>query len=110
MLSLEESKDLRSPLATTSPPSFPAPTPISTSQSACLRVASSCSTTKRVFPRSVSSLSVSNSRSLSLGWSPIEGSSSTYMTPVSLVPICVARRILCDSPPESVFAFRSKVR
>ena len=66
MLSLEESKVLSGPLATTSPPSFPAPTPISTSQSACRRVASSCSTTKSVFPRSVSSRRVSSSLSLSL--------------------------------------------
>ena len=75
------------PLTTISPPSLPAPGPMSTIQSACLKVASSCSTTMRVLPRSVSSLSVSSSLPLSLGWSPMLGSSRTYITPVSLVPI-----------------------
>ena len=45
-----------------------------------------------------------NSLSISLGCRPIEGSSSTYSTPVKPVPICEANLILCDSPPDRVFA------
>ncbi len=87
MLFLLESSSFNGPLAITSPPSLPAPTPISTNQSAWRNVGSSCSTTKRVFPNSVNSLRVSRRRSLSLGCNPIEGSSKTYITPVNLVPI-----------------------
>ena len=110
MLFLAERRSFSVPLAMTSPPSLPAPTPMSTNQSAWRNVASSCSTTRSVFPNSVNSLRVSRRRSLSLGCKPIEGSSRTYITPVNRVPICVARRILCDSPPESVLARRSSVR
>ena len=87
ILSSLESNSSNSPLTSTFPPSLPAPGPMSTSQSACLRVASSCSTTSKVFPSSVSSLKVSKRRSLSLGCKPILGSSRTYITPVNLVPI-----------------------
>ena len=38
------------------------------------------------------------------------GSSSTYSTPRSREPICVARRMRCASPPESVAAERSRLR
>ncbi len=41
---------------------------------------------------------------------PMEGSSRTYSTPRSLEPICVARRMRCASPPESVAAERSRLR
>ena len=54
------------PFATIWPPSNPAPGPRSQSQSACLNVSSSCSTTKRVLPRSDNSLRVANSLALSL--------------------------------------------
>ena len=40
--------------------------------------------------------------SLSRGCRPIEGSSSTYSTPIRREPIWVARRMRCASPPESV--------
>ena len=37
------------------------------------------------------------------------GSSKIYNTPVSLEPICVAKRMRCASPPESVYAVRDSV-
>jgi hypothetical protein len=49
-------------------------------------------------------------RSLSRWCRPIEGSSSTYITPVRPEPICEARRMRCASPPESVSALRSRLR
>ena len=73
-------------------------------------VASSCSTTIRVFPRSRSRTRVSMSRRLSRWCSPMDGSSSTYRTPVSPEPICVARRIRWASPPARLPAVRSSVR
>jgi hypothetical protein len=50
------------------------------------------------------------SRSLSRWCRPIDGSSSTYITPVSPEPICDASRMRCDSPPDSVSAERSSDR
>ena len=47
---------------------------------------------------------------LSLWCSPIDGSSSTYKTPVSLEPIWVASLIRCASPPDRVPALRASVR
>ena len=47
---------------------------------------------------------------LSRWWSPIDGSSRMYRTPISVVPICVASRIRCASPPDSVTLVRSSVR
>ena len=38
---------------------------------------------------------------------PIDGSSSTYSTPTSADPICVASRMRWASPPDSVAAARS---
>ena len=67
MLSLLDNSSFNLPLTKTFPPSLPAPGPMSTSQSACLRVASSCSTTSNVLPKEVNSLRVSRSLSLSLG-------------------------------------------
>src|SRR6478609_449208 len=57
-----------------------------------------------LLPRSRRCLSVSSRRSLSRWCRPIDGSSSTYITPVSPDPICEARRMRCASPPESVSA------
>ncbi len=65
------------PLCTTWPPCSPAPGPMSTTQSATRMVSSSCSTTMRVLPSSLSRTRVSISRLLSRWWSPIDGSSST---------------------------------
>ena len=83
---------------------------MSTTQSAAAIVSSSCSTTISVFPRSRSRVSVSMSRWLSRWCRPIDGSSSTYSTPVRPDPICVASRIRCASPPASVAAGRSSDR
>ena len=47
-------------------------------------------------------------RALSRWCRPIEGSSSTYITPVRPEPIWLARRMRCASPPESESAERSK--
>ena len=75
------------PSATNQPPCSPAPGPRSTIQSALRIVSSSCSTTRTVLPRSRRPLRVSKSLSLSRGCRPIEGSSSTYKTPINLEPI-----------------------
>ena len=70
--------------------------------SAARMVASSCSTTTTVLPMSRSSLRVLIILILSLGCSPMLGSSSTYSIPMSPEPICVDKRIRCDSPPDRV--------
>ena len=98
------------PSATSSPPCMPAPGPMSTIQSASRMVSSSCSTTMSVLPRSRRRLSVAMSFELSLWCRPMLGSSSTYKTPVSAEPICVARRMRWLSPPDSVAALRASVR
>ena len=98
------------PECTTSPPSTPARGPMSTIQSAAWMVSSSCSTTISVLPRSRSVMSVSMRRRLSRWWRPIDGSSSTYRTPVRPEPICVASRMRCASPPERDPAERLRLR
>ena len=70
----------------------------------------SCSTTITVLPMSRRRFSVSSSRALSRWCRPIDGSSSTYMTPVRPEPIWLASRMRCASPPESVSAERSSDR
>ena len=65
------------PCATTSPPWIPGPGPISITQSAARIVSVSCSTTITVLPMSRSRRSVAMSFSLSLGCSPMDGSSKT---------------------------------
>ena len=98
------------PVPTISPPWSPALGPTSTIKSAALIVSSSCSTTSIELPKSRISFNVWIKRSLSLWWRPIEGSSSTYNTPDNLLPICVAKRILCASPPDNVEAERANVK
>jgi hypothetical protein len=98
------------PEYTTSPPFSPAPGPMSTIQSAVRMVASSCSTTMRVFPRSRSRIRVSISRLLSRWCSPMDGSSKMYSTPTRPLPIWVASRIRWASPPARVAAVRASVR
>ena len=61
-------------------------------------------------PCRAAACSVSSSRSLSRGCRPIDGSSRMYSTPTRPQPIWPARRMRCDSPPESVGAVRSSVR
>ena len=98
------------PFAMISPPCSPAPGPMSMTQSAVRIVSSSCSTTSTVLPRSRSRVSVAISLALSRWWSPIDGSSRMYRTPISVVPIWVARRIRWASPPERLMLARSRVR
>ena len=98
------------PDTTTRPPCSPAPGPMSTTWSAARIVSSSCSTTISVLPRSRSRVRVWISRWLSRWCRPIDGSSSTYSTPTNPEPICVASRIRCASPPDSVAAARSSER
>ena len=90
MLSFALSNFFSEPFETILPPALPAPGPMSTSQSACRNVASSCSTTMSVLPNSQSSRNVDSNRSLSRLCKPMLGSSRTYMTPVKRVPIWVA--------------------
>ena len=66
----------------------------------------SCSTTITVLPISRKRFSVSNNLSLSRWCKPIDGSSSTYITPVKPLPIWEAKRIRCASPPDNVSAER----
>ena len=40
----------------------------------------------------------------------MDGSSSTYKTPVNREPICVASRMRCASPPDNVPAARVNVK
>ena len=98
------------PLAMISPPCSPAPGPMSITQSAVRIVSSSCSTTRTVFPRSRSRVSVAINFALSRWWSPIDGSSRMYRTPIRVVPIWVASRIRWASPPDSDTLVRSSVR
>ncbi len=84
------------PCATTQPPFTPAAGPMSIRWSAARIASSSCSTTSTVLPRSRSRRSVPSRRSLSRWCRPIEGSSSTYSTPVRPEPIWLARRMRCD--------------
>ena len=98
------------PVAMTRPPCTPAPTPMSMMWSAVRMASSSCSTTITVLPRSRRCVSVDNRRSLSRWCKPMDGSSSTYMTPISPAPIWLARRIRWASPPDNVSAERARVR
>ena len=98
------------PFAMISPPCSPAPGPMSMTQSAVRIVSSSCSTTRTVLPRSRSRVSVAMSLALSRWWRPIDGSSRMYSTPISVVPIWVASRIRCASPPDRLTLARSTVR
>ena len=108
--SVDASSSGTGPETTMVPPCSPARGPMSTTQSAARMVSSSCSTTISVLPRLRSRSSVSSSRWLSRWCSPIDGSSSTYSTPVSPEPIWVASLIRCASPPASVADARSSVR
>ncbi len=59
-----------------------------------------------MLPRSRRWCRAVSSRRLSRGCRPMVGSSSTYSTPVRPLPIWLARRMRCDSPPDSVGAGR----
>jgi hypothetical protein len=78
--------------------------------SAARIASSSCSTTSTLLPMSRRWRKVPIRRALSRWCRPIDGSSSTYITPVSPEPICDASRIRCASPPDSESALRSRLR
>ena len=63
-----------------------------------------------MFPKSLRFISAFNNLSLSLWCSPMLGSSRMYATPTRPDPICVARRILCASPPERLAVPLDNVR
>ena len=98
------------PSAMILPPCTPAPTPTSMIWSARRMASSSCSTTITVLPKSRKRVNVCSSRSLSRWCKPIDGSSSTYITPIKPAPIWLARRIRWASPPDRVSAERARVR
>ena len=100
----------RLPWAIICPPCTPAPGPISTICCAARIASSSCSTTITVLPRSRRCISVFNKRSLSRWCRPMDGSSSTYITPTKPAPTWLASRMRWASPPDKVSALRSKVR
>ena len=87
-----------------------APGPISIIWSADLIASSSCSTTITVLPRLFKLLRVFINLVLSLWWSPIDGSSSTYVTPTRPDPIWLANLIRWASPPDRVSALLSRVK
>ena len=94
----------------TLPPCSPAPGPMSMTKSASRMASSSCSTTITLLPKSRRRLRVASRRSLSRWCRPMEGSSSTYITPVRPLPIWLARRMRWASPPDKVSALRLKLR
>jgi hypothetical protein len=98
------------PSATMRPPAAPARGPKSSKRSACRITSRSCSTISSVLPRSRSLASARISRNVSRGCRPMVGSSRTYSTPERPLPIWLARRMRCASPPESVGAARCNVR
>ena len=98
------------PSAITWPPCTPAPTPMSMIWSARRMASSSCSTTITVLPRSRKRVSVCSKRSLSRWCKPMDGSSSTYITPIKPAPIWLARRMRWASPPDKVSAERARVK
>ena len=98
----------RSP--TTSPPRTPGPGPKSIRWSAARIVSSSCSTTTTVFPWSRSCSSDRSSADCRGHAGRSTARRECTSTPTNPQPICPARRIRCDSPPESVGAVRSSVK
>ena len=70
--------------------------------SAVFIASSSCSTTITELLRLLSFVNVFSNLELSFWCKPIDGSSSTYRTPVRPDPICDASLILWLSPPDKV--------
>ena len=98
------------PWATTWPPRAPASGPISMIQSAWDRIWVSWSTSSTEFPSATRS-SITAVRPVMLdGCRPMEGSSSTYSTPVVRFRTARASCIRCRSPVERGAADRSRVR
>ena len=107
---LLRNSSLTVPETTIWPPCSPAPGPMSTTWSAVRMVSSSCSTTMTVLPMSLRRSRVSISLRLSRWCSPMDGSSRTYRTPTSPLPICEASRMRWASPPARVPALRFRER
>ena len=98
------------PCAMMRPPCMPAPGPMSMMWSAARIMSSSCSTTSTLLPISRRCFKVAIRRSLSRWCRPMLGSSSTYITPVSPLPIWLASRMRCASPPLKVSALRLRLK
>jgi hypothetical protein len=88
----------------------PAFGPISMRISAERMISSSCSTTTTVLPMSLSLFITEISLSVSLGCSPMLGSSNIYIDPTRELPKAVTRFILWLSPPERVLLVLSRER
>ena len=98
------------PCATIRPPSAPAPGPISTSQSAAARMRVSWSTMATELPSASRSRITSTSPSMLEGCRPMDGSSSTYSTPVVRLRTARASCTRWRSPVDSVEPARSSAR
>ena len=98
------------PSAMTWPPFAPASGPISMSQSASLKICVSWSTRRTELPSSMRSCITPVRPTMFAGCKPMEGSSSTYKTPVVRLRTARASCMRWRSPVESVEAARSSVR
>ena len=98
------------PWAITRPPPAPASGPISISQSASFRIWVSWSTSSTELPSATRSRITPFRPTMLAGCRPMEGSSSTYSTPVVRLRTARASCIRWRSPVESVEAARSRVR
>ena len=98
------------PSAITWPPFAPASGPISMIQSASLKICVSWSTRMTEFPSATRSCMTPVSPTRLEGCRPMDGSSSTYRTPVVRLRTARANCIRWRSPVESVDAARSSVR
>ena len=98
------------PWASTRPPSAPALGPISMSQWAWDKICVSWSTRSTELPSATRSSITAVRPAMLAGWRPMEGSSSTYSTPVVRLRTARASCIRCRSPVDRVAAERSRVR
>ena len=98
------------PWDTTSPPLLPAPGPISIIQSDILRALTSWSTRMTELPWSTRPRTMPIIPSRLEGWSPMDGSSRTYMTPVVRFLRALASWTLWRSPVDRVDPARSRDR
>ena len=98
------------PCAITVPPCAPAPGPISMIQSVARSTRVSWSTTITVLPCAFRSRITPSRPSTFAGCRPIDGSSSTYIAPVSSLRTARASWMRCRSPVDSVLPARSSVR
>src|SRR5690606_7883615 len=96
------------PVNNTFPPYLPAPSPISIIQSACAITSRLCSMTIKVLLFSTKLFIKSNSFSVSLGCSPVLGSSRTIILLECFNSLVNLRR--CLSPPEKLSNRCPKVR